>query len=117
MQIEVAHSSGYVRIAVSDRSGLDDAREVARQIMTAVQQGQRRLMVSFRRSDPIFRVNDYLIDPLTRLAGIPGLKIALVADTPELFAGFEYISVVAAQKGVAEKPFRSDRDAVSWLLA
>jgi len=117
VQIEIARSPDYVRIAVCDRGGVDDAREVARQIMSAVEQGEKRVMVSFRRSDPIFRVDDYLIDPLIQLAGIPGLKIALVADTPELFAGFEYISLVAAQKGVAEKPFRSDRDAISWLLA
>lgn len=110
---------GYLEVSVSERGGKGDARELLQQIIAAVQAGEhRRLLISVKRSRAIFKVEEYgLSDVLARAAGVPGLRVALVADTPELFASYQYVELLAAQKQLATKAFRSEPDAVRWLLA
>lgn len=110
---------GYLEISVSGRGGKEDARELLQKIIAAVQAGEhRRLLISVKRSPAIFKVEEYgLSDVLMRAAGVPGLKAALVADTPELFASYQYVELLAAQKQLAAKAFRSEKDAVRWLLS
>jgi hypothetical protein len=111
--------SGYLSISVSERGGIEDARDLVQRVVAAIQDGNhRRLLVSVRRSPAIFKVEEYgLSDVLIRAAGVPGLKVALVADTPELFASYQYIELLATQKGLVAKAFRSEPDAARWLLA
>lgn len=52
-----------------------------------------------------------------RAAGIPGSRIALVADTSELLASYEYVELLARQKKLDAKAFRSESDALRWLLS
>lgn len=118
MDVEIIPKSGYLAVSVSERAGTDDARELLQKIIAAVQAEHRRLLISVRRSHAIFKVEDYgLSDALTRAAGVPGLKVALVADTPELFASYQYVELLAAQKHLSAKAFRSEADAVGWLLS
>jgi hypothetical protein len=119
MDVEITPRAGYLRIAVSERHGSHDARRLLEAIIQAVQEGEhRKLLVSVRRSQAIFKVEDYgLYDALARAAGVPGLKVALVADTSELYASYQYVELLAAQKQLATKAFRSEADAVRWLLA
>lgn len=46
-----------------------------------------------------------LSDAVTRIAGVPGIKIALVSDTPELFAAHQYFERLAGQRGLQKRPF------------
>lgn len=119
MDIEISPRAGYLHISVSERGGTDDARKLLQKIIAAVDDGgHRRLLISVRRSRAIFKVEEYgLSDMLARAAGMPGLKVALVADTAELFASYQYVELLAAQKQLAAKAFRSDADAARWLLA
>ena len=118
MDIEITARKGYLEVSVSERGGTEDARALLQKIIASVEAGDhRRLLLSVRRSRAIFRVEEYgLSDVLARAAGVPGLKVALVADTPELFASYQYVELLAAQKGLAAKAFRSDTLAVGWLL-
>ena len=71
-----------------------------------------------RRSRAIFKVEEYgLSDVLARASGVPGLKVALVADTPELLASYQYVELLAAQRQLAAKAFRSEADALRSLQA
>ena len=119
MDVDITLRSGYLHVSVSERGGTEDAKALLQKIIAAVQSSERRrLLISVRRSRAIFKVEDYgLSDALTLAAGVPGLKVALVADTPELLASYQYVELLAAQKRLATKAFRSESDALKWLLA
>jgi hypothetical protein len=117
MDVEITRKPGYLHVSVSERGGTDDARELLQKVMAAIEGDHRRLLINVRRSQAIFDVGQYgLSDALMRAAGVPGLKVALVADTEELFASYEYIERLAARRNLAAKAFRSDAEAVEWLL-
>ena len=80
--------------------------------------GTPRIVVCVRRSRPIFRVEQYRISEQFRLlAGNPGVRVALVADTDELRAAHGYIEVLARQQGVGVRAFRDEAAALEWLKA
>ena len=118
MQIRIAAHSGYLSILVEDRDGIDDAKEAVQQIMHALETADTpRALIVVRRARPIFKVEEYqLSDAILRAAGIPGVRVALVADTPELFASYQYVELLAGQKDLDAKAFRSESDALRWLL-
>jgi len=119
MEIRIAAHSGYLSILVEDREGIADAKEAVQQIMHALETADTpRALIVVRRSDPIFKVEEYqLSDAILRAAGIPGIRIALVADTAELFASHEYVELLARQKNLDAKAFRSEAEALRWLLS
>ena len=119
MDVEISARPGYLSISISQRGGSEDARQVLQTLIDAVREGEhRKLLVSVRRSQAIFRVEEYgLSDALAMAAGVPGLRVALVADTSELYGSYQYVELLAAQKGLAAKAFRAEADAVRWLLA
>ena len=119
MDVEITARAGYLAVSVSERAGADDSRELLQKLIGVVQAGEhRRVLISVRRSRALFKVEDYgLSDVLTRAAGLPGLRVALVADTSELYASYQYVELLAAQKGLAAKAFRSEADALRWLFA
>ena len=119
MQIRIAAHSGYLSILIEDREGIDDAKEAVQQILHALETADTpRALIVARRAQAIFKVEEYqLSDAILRAAGIPGVKIALVADTAELFASYEYVELLSRQKGLDTKAFRSESDALRWLLA
>ena len=119
MQINTAAHSGYLSILVEDREGIADAKEAVQQIMQALETADTpRALIVVRRATPIFKVEEYqLSDAILRAAGIPGVRIALVADTAELFASHEYVELLCRQKDLDAKAFRSESDALRWLLS
>ncbi len=77
-----------------------------------------RILVCVRRSRPIFRVEQYRISEQFRLlAGNPGVRVALIADTDELRAAHGYIEVLARQQGASVRAFRDETAALDWLKA
>jgi hypothetical protein len=118
VDVDIEKREGYLYVAVADRGGPSDAREVLQKVIAAAQANlERRLLISVRRSDAIFKVEEYgLSDAIMRFAGVPGLRIAMVGDSPELFASYQYVEVLAMQKGLAARAFRAEREAIRWLL-
>ena len=118
MNIRMAAHSGYLSILVEDREGIADAREAMQRIMHALETAETpRALIVVRRATPIFKVEEYqLSEAILRAAGIPGVKIALVADTAELLASYEYVELLARQKDLDAKAFRSESEALRWLL-
>lgn len=119
MDIEISSRAGYLSVAVAERQGVPDAKNALQRIIDAIgASDERRLLISVQQSEAIFNVADYgLLDGITRLAGIPGLKIALVADTDELHLSYRYVEELAGQRNLVAKAFRSGEDALEWLLA
>ena len=119
MDIEITPRAGYVSVGVANRQGIPDAKDALQRIIEAIERApDRRILIAVRESEAIFNVADYgLLDAVTRLAGIPGLKIALIADTDQLLLSYRYVEAVAAQRLLAARAFRSEPEALGWLLA
>lgn len=119
MDVEITPRAGYLYVGVAERGSSEESRELLQKLLAIVKEGEhRRVLISVRRSRAIFKVEEYgLSDVLGRAAGLPGLRVAMVADTSELFASYQYVELLAAQKQLAAKAFRSEADALRWLLA
>lgn len=119
MDIRIAAQAGYLRIVVEDREGIAHAKEAVQQIVQALETAEEpRALIVVRRSNAIFKVEDYrLSEAILRVAGIPGCKLALVGDSAELFASYQYVELLAQQKHLDARAFRSEREALQWLLA
>ena len=118
MDIEIRSRRGYLHVGVAKREGVADARDALQQIIEAIEAGgHNRVLITVRESQALFGVAEYgLLDGISRLAGIPGLKIALVADSDELLVSYRYIEALAAERSLIAKAFRSQRRACRWLL-
>lgn len=78
--------------------------------------GVARLLVSVRKSRPVFKVEDWKFSQaLEQVAAIPGLRVAFVSDTRELGMSQDYIAFLARQRGLKFQAFRSEEAAVAWL--
>jgi hypothetical protein len=119
VDIDIAARAGYLRIKVARREGAEDAKDALQQILDAIEaSGQRRLIICVEESEPLFNVAEYgLLDAITRLAGIPGLRIAMVADSDDLLVSYRYVEALAAERRLEAKAFRWHKDALAWLLA
>jgi len=118
VDIQLTRHRDYVHIAVTNQGGVDDARALMQRIVSEIEGGTQRLLVSVRRSHALFKVEQYgLSDALRRLAGVGGIKIALVGYSPELIASYQYVELLASQKGVAAKAFASEKESLRWLLS
>ena len=74
------------------------------------------VLLRVRESKPLFHVErDGLLEPLLQIARAPGHRIALVADTPDLHASHEYLELIARQRSVRVRSFRSEVEALLWL--
>jgi len=77
-----------------------------------------RILISVRRSRPIFRVEQYRISEQFRVLGAnPAVRVALVADTDEIRAAHGYIEVLARQHEANVRAFRDEPAAIDWLRA
>jgi hypothetical protein len=118
MDVEISARPGYLSVSVAERGSPDESRALLQKLLGIVHDGEhRRVLISVRRSHAIFKVEEYgLSEVLARAAGFPGLRVAMVADTSELFASYQYVELLAAQKGLTAKAFRSEADALRWLF-
>ncbi len=119
MDIEISPRKGHLYIGVCDRKGIPEAKDALQRIIDAIAASdQRRLLVCVRQSEVIFNVAEYgLLDALTRLAGVPGLRIALVADSDELLVSYRYVEALASERKLAARAFRQEEQALAWLAA
>jgi len=110
--------AGYLRAELTGRSTAAETEEFLQALaVEALQIGSRRLLISVRASDPIFRVEEYsLSEYLKLLLSNPGTRVALVADSPEVRAAHEYVETIAFQRGADVRSYVTEKDAVGWLL-
>jgi hypothetical protein len=119
LQVTFEFHPQYLKATVRKRESVEDSKTAAAAIFEHLEtRGLTRLLVAAEESDPIFRVELYgLGEWLQRLSALAVEKIALVSDSTELYASHQYIELIAGQRGVALKAFRSQSEALGWLLA
>ena len=109
---------GYLRAEMLGRESAEQTREFVEAIVAALLSRETpRLLISLRDSRPVFKVEEWnLSGSLEKVAGLPALKVAFVADTRELRLSQEYIALLARQRGLAFQAFAQEKDALAWLL-
>ena len=117
MQFKIEHRPGYLKAEMTERdTAAETALFVAAIIAELHASGVPRVLVSVRKSRPVFKVEDWkLSEVLDRIAGIRGLRVAFVADTRELGMSHDYIAFLGRQRGLEFQSFPQEEAAAEWL--
>lgn len=115
MAYRITVEPDFVRAEVSNRETVQEMGDFLRAV---VRYSARcaRIVIQVRQSKPIFHVEQHgLIELLCEVARLPEHRIVLLADTADLQASHEYLELLARQRGVNVRSFRSEGEAIHWL--
>lgn len=115
MTYRIVQEGDILRAELAHREALEEMREFLR----AVARNSARcpvVLIRVRESKPLFHVErGGLVECLQQIARAPQHRIALLADTPDLHASHEYLELIARQRGVRVRSFRSEAEALEWF--
>ena len=102
-----------------ERDTAEETAEFVQALLATLRaQAAARVLISTRRSRPVFKVEQWkLSETLEQLMGMSGVRIAFIADTREIALSQEYIALLGRQRGLQFETFDSEPAAVAWLLA
>ncbi|MGH8720837.1 MAG: hypothetical protein ACREU4_02555 [Burkholderiales bacterium] len=115
MTYRIVLERDFIRAELAHRETVEEMREFLRAL---VRNSARcpLILIRVRASKPLFHVErGGLIDFLQQIARAPQHRIALLADTPDLQASHEYLELIARQRGVRVRSFRSEAEALLWF--
>ena len=115
----IAYQGGYLRAELSDRQTAEETRDFLRSVVAAATAHQcDRVLISIKDSKSLFKVEEYGISAYFKLlASNPSFRVSLLSDVEEVRVSHEYIVLLAHRYGAQVRSFRSEPDAVAWLLA
>jgi hypothetical protein len=117
MHFSIEAQSGYFKAEMIERETAAETAQFVEAIVTVLREGRvTRLLVSLRRSRPVFKVEDWnLSAALDQVMAIPDLRVAFISDTRELGMSQDYIAFLARQRGLRFEAFATEQAAVAWL--
>lgn len=117
MELKFERIGDVLRVDIRGRETADQTRELAEAVFAERErQGVTAVLMRVRESRTIFKVEQYgLTGIFARIAAIPGFRLAVVADDAELHAAHQYIEVLARQRAIAYRAFKTEAEALSWL--
>lgn len=117
MQIGFTLRDGVLLADIRNRETAEETRQLADAVFAEIaRSGARKILLHIRDSRTIFKVEDYgLSGILDRIAAAPGMRVAAVAKEPTLHSAHQYIELIARQRSVAYRAFRSEAEALDWL--
>lgn len=117
MQVKFEVLSDVLRVEIRGRETAGETREIAEKTFAERDRlGLLAILMVVKDSRPIFKVEEYGLSAiLQRIADVPGLRIATVADDSALHSAHEYIEFLAKQRGSPYRAFTSEQDALAWL--
>jgi hypothetical protein len=118
VQYKIAPCAGYLKAEMVKRETAEETRQFVEAIVDALRShAVFKVLISIRSSRPVFKVDEWnLSGALEKVMGLPGLKVAFIADTKEISMSQEYIALLAQQRGLAFRTFGAEKAAVAWLL-
>lgn len=118
MQYKIEPCAGYLKAEMVERDTAQETSEFVNAILDALRSHRIfKVLISIRSSRPVFKVEEWnLSGALEKVMGLPGLKVAFIADTKEIGMSQEYIALLAQQRGLAFRAFGAEKAAVAWLL-
>jgi hypothetical protein len=115
MTYRITFDEDFLRAELAHRETVEEMREFLR----AVARNSARcpvVLIRVRESKPLFHVErDGLVECMLQIAQAPKHRVALVADTGDLQASHEYLELIARQRGVRVRSFRSEPEALLWF--
>ena len=119
MRVSIEARGSYLRVEVAGRETPEEGRSVVERIIAEqARTGLKNILVIVRESPAMFRVESWEFSAFaTRLAGIPGLRIALASDAADLYASQQYIALLSKQRALDVAAFPHEASALAWLLA
>ena len=115
MTYRITFDEDFLRAELAHRETVEEMREFLR----AVARNSARcpvVLIRVRESKPLFHVErGGLVECLMQIAHAPRHRVALVADTADLQASHEYLELIARQRGVRVRSFRSEPEALLWF--
>lgn len=113
----ITAESGYLRAELSDRETVEETQAFLRAVVRENAKHRRAcVLILVRVSKPIFQVVPHrLIEYIEELAGTSASRIALVGDSRDLNMSHEYIELLARQRRLNVRSFRSEAAAQQWL--
>ena len=119
MQYQFSIVGDCLKAELVARESVEDTKEFLRAVAAEARKARcSRILLSVRRSRPIFKVEQYRISEyFKQLASNPVVRVALVGDTPELRAAHEYIELLARPSGANVRAFPDEGQALEWLRA
>jgi hypothetical protein len=117
VQYKIEPCAGYLKAEMVERETAEETSEFVKAILSALQSHRIfKVLISIRSSRPVFKVDEWnLSGALEKVMGLPGLKVAFIADTKEISMSQEYIALLAQQRGLAFRAFSAENAAVAWL--
>lgn len=117
MKLRFELREDILRVEIAGRETSDETRELAQAVFAEREKhGALGILMHVSASRPIFKVEEYGLSAIfARIAAIPGLRIATVADDSALHAAHQYIELLARQRGVAYRAFTNEAEALGWL--
>jgi hypothetical protein len=114
-KIELAH--GFIRAELSERRTAEETQEFIKAVAAqTAQTGCARVLVSVRKSRPIYKINSYGITEYFRQAAAnPDGRVALVSDSDDMRSSQQYIEMLGREQGAKVKAFRDESAAIEWL--
>jgi hypothetical protein len=118
VQHSIAIGPAYIKAKMVDRRTPEETKQFTDAQLAALREsGLRKLLISVRSSRAIFKVEEWnLTRVLDEMAGMEGLKVALVSDSPDLEMAHQYVTLIANLRGLAFKAFRDEQAGVEWLM-
>lgn len=115
MAYSITAEQDFVRAELSSRETVQELGDFLRAVVRYSAR-YASIVIQVRQSTPIFHVAQHgLIESLREIAHSPQHRIALLADTADLQASHEYLELLARQRGVNVRSFRSEGEALLWL--
>jgi hypothetical protein len=118
VQSTITYQDGYLKAEISDRQTAQETRDFLRSIVEAAAEREcTRALVTVKDSRSLFKVEEYGISAYFKLlAANPSYRVALLSNSDEVRASHEYIVLLAKQYGAQVRSFRSEAEAVAWLV-
>lgn len=117
MRLDFTLRDGVLHAEIRGRETAEETRALADATFAEIERtGARAVLMRIRDSRTIFKVEQYgLTGILERIAAVPGLRIAAVAEDAALHSAHQYIEVLARQRNVAYRAFSREAEALDWL--
>jgi hypothetical protein len=115
MAFSITVEQDFVRAELSNRETVQEMGDFLRAV-ARYSARYASIVIQVRQSTPIFHVEQHgLIESLREIARSPQHRIALLADTADLRSSHEYLELLARQRGVNVRSFRSEGEALLWM--
>jgi hypothetical protein len=118
MHYRIELAQGYIRAELSERKTAEESLEFIKALTArSAHTGCARVLVSVRKSRPIFKINSYGITQYFRQVAETHGRVALVSDSDEMRSSQQYIEMLGREQGAAVRAFRDESAAIEWLSA